>query len=376
MPDSDLLVVMPMAGLSTRYPQQRPKWMLTHPQGDLMFRVAMDGLHGGAGKVVFVVRQKHANQFDARLVVERQLQSRPLAFGDIDCEVLVAPPTASQPHTVDWALERVDHKGPLFVKDCDNYFNMQLPQHGNYVAVADLRDMASVANPAAKSYVQVGGEDVGADEVLNIAEKQVLGPLFCCGGYGFDSAAEFRQNFAALLDEQPDDTTPYVSHVIYRMLMHGHSFRARKVNNYVDWGTHQAWRQYVAKFGTVFVDIDGCLFTNTGQFWRDGERWGQGRPLQENIDYVNRLYASQRVHVVLVTARANAQPHIDVLKAELAQAGVQYHRLLMGVPHGLRAVIGDVGTSNGRPAAAVAIARNSDDLQAAVAAQGIQLGGV
>lgn len=374
MPKSDQpLVVVPMAGLSTRFPQARPKWMLTHPMGQLMFRAAVDGLHGTAAHVVFVVREEHDAEFGASDVVHRQLQADPLPLAQ-SWEVLVAPPTDSQPATVDWALRQVGWQGPFLVKDCDNYFNLEVPQAGNYVAVADLRKMPTVSNPAAKSYVDIGGEDVGADEVLNIAEKEILGPLFCCGGYGFDSAGEFRTHYHALLEEQPPDTTPYVSHVIYRMMLHGETFRANMTDNYVDWGTAHAWQQYVAQFGTVFVDVDGCLLTNTGQFWGDGHRWGQGEPIRENIGYISRLYGSGRVKVVLATARPELAR--EALQKELGLNGVRYHKLLMGLPHGLRAVVNDVGTSNGRPAAAVAIARNSADLQAAMRAQGISLGGV
>jgi len=37
-------LIIPCAGRSTRFPNSRPKWSLTHPYGDLMFIQSIKGL--------------------------------------------------------------------------------------------------------------------------------------------------------------------------------------------------------------------------------------------------------------------------------------------------------------------------------------------
>ena len=37
-------IIIPIAGQSSRFPDMKPKWMLTHPQGDFMVIEAIKGL--------------------------------------------------------------------------------------------------------------------------------------------------------------------------------------------------------------------------------------------------------------------------------------------------------------------------------------------
>ena len=37
-------LIVPCAGKSTRFPNMKPKWMLTHPDGKLMIEKALEGM--------------------------------------------------------------------------------------------------------------------------------------------------------------------------------------------------------------------------------------------------------------------------------------------------------------------------------------------
>ena len=37
-------LIVPVAGNSSRFPHVKPKWLLTHPNGNLMFHEAISGL--------------------------------------------------------------------------------------------------------------------------------------------------------------------------------------------------------------------------------------------------------------------------------------------------------------------------------------------
>ena len=46
MPDKNLVtLILPAAGKSSRFPGMRPKWLLTHPNGNLMIVEAIKGIN-------------------------------------------------------------------------------------------------------------------------------------------------------------------------------------------------------------------------------------------------------------------------------------------------------------------------------------------
>ena len=72
-----------------------------------------------------------------------------------------------------------------------------------------------------------------------IIEKRILGRDFCAGGYFFEDSELFCKIFDDLKNYKP----LYMSHIVYKALLDGHSFRPTKVNNYKDWGTLKDWRE-------------------------------------------------------------------------------------------------------------------------------------
>lgn len=62
-------LILPVAGSSTRYPKLRPKWLLTHPNGNLMFHEALTGLDlSKVDEIVIVCREDHYEQFEVAQV--------------------------------------------------------------------------------------------------------------------------------------------------------------------------------------------------------------------------------------------------------------------------------------------------------------------
>ena len=53
-------LIVPMAGKSSRFPEMRPKWMLTHPNGRFMGIEAILGLNCDDFKsIVYVILKEH-----------------------------------------------------------------------------------------------------------------------------------------------------------------------------------------------------------------------------------------------------------------------------------------------------------------------------
>lgn len=263
--------------------------------------------------------------------------------------------TRSQSQTIARTIEAFGVSGPVFAKDCDNVFCVDVtPERDdeNFVCVADLTDYDSV-NAKNKSYCVV--DDDGFISVVK--EKQIVSTKFSVGGYFFSSAQGFV-SVADYLDKEFLKDEIYVSHVINRMIGCGHVFRSRKVNGYVDWGTHEDWRKWSRRFATYFIDIDGVILTSSHRRFFSGR--SMSAPIVENVAVCNALFDAGNV-IVLATARQENEREQTV--KQLTAAGVKYHHLVMGCLHGRRVIVNDHAATNDYPSAeAVSIPRGSSDL--------------
>jgi hypothetical protein len=321
--------------------------MLTHPLGDMMFFRGLSGLDlSMCEEVVFGVSEEHEREFEASAVIERQLRSRRFP---VPWKVHVVGTTESQPETVARLIEMAKVTGPFFIKDADNSFRLSVVP-GNVVACADLHE-AGRLNAGNKSYVEV--DDAG--NIQNIVEKRVISSLFCVGGYGFDSAEKFLETFRRL----KNDSSLYVSHVIYQMLLDGEMFAARRAVEFADWGTIEEWEQYRESYATLFIDLDGTLVENSAEF--STPLWGTTGPLTNNVSAINRVHATGRVRVVITTSRSEA--YREATLEQLARIGLRYDDILFAIPHARRVLINDFSKSNRYPTAiSLNVPRNSDDL--------------
>lgn len=327
-------LILPAAGFSTRYPNVRPKWMLTHPFGSLMLLESISGLEmKNVGSIYVTILQHHVDKYDCIRGIQKGFRQA----GLIDkLELLVLPePTRHQPQTVAETIERKKITGPIFIKDTDNYFVSPI-NGGNFVSVFSLESMELV-NAANKSYAQTN-----EGFITNIIEKRVISPLFCCGGYGFADAAEFMKHYEVLKDK---DT--YISHIIYKMMLDEDiPFRAVQATEYEDWGTLDDWLRYQQQFGAVFVDIDGVLVENSGEYFPP--IWGTTDAIQENVDKINELYDGGKVRVILTTSRRSV--YRWETEEQLRRCNIRYHHLIMDIPHGKRYLLNDYAPSNPFPA--------------------------
>lgn len=341
-------IVVPIAGRSTRFPGMPPKWMLTHPRGNWMVVEALKGLPlQQAERIVIAGLSEHEQRFGFCGFLTAQFDS--LGIAERIEFVLLDEPTQSQPETIARVIERADLRGPIYCKDSDNYFEDRLTPE-NVVSCFDLHHLEQV-NARNKSYIEVNGDG----HLTNIVEKRIVNSTFCAGGYSFDDAALFLAYFNQLQDS-PD---LYISHLVYAMILDGVVFHHRFVADYVDWGTVREWDAYKRHFSTLFVDLDGTLVINSGQYSRPG--WGETEGIPENITAINALYDTGRAEIVITTSRDPR--YREVTLAQLERVGIKYHRLIDGLVHGRRVVINDYARSNPyRSCDAVNIARNSADL--------------
>lgn len=340
-------LLLPVAGKSSRFPGMRPKWLLTMPDGKLMIEKSVEGINlEKFSKIIIICLKEHADNFlsqSGKDLIAKSLDSSKVLY----CELL--GPTNSQSETIRLAIEALNIDGPIFIKDCDNYFNYEF-MGGNEIAILDLHNI-DLVDAKNKSYVLA--DPLG--RVTNIEEKSVISNQFCVGGYGFESA----KDFCAAYDELDSSSHElYISHVIYSMILANKIFISKEVDQYIDWGTLREYRHYQKKYVTIFCDVDGVLLQNGSKFGLSGWRTP---PLIENILLLKQMKDAGYLYLVITTSR----PHSEKLYLEevLNEYGLYPDDYVMGLPHNARVLINDYSNTNPYPTSiAINLQRNSAEL--------------
>ena len=344
-------LIVPMAGRSTRFPNMRPKWMLSHPMSHrMMVTEAISGLNlDFFDNIYFICLQQHEDKYSFMKGFVAELDDAGLrAKSNI---VLLPEQTDSQSETVYTFLSGYDLDGFIFIKDSDGFYKCDVEER-NQVAYFDLNDMDDI-NARTKSYVDLDVNDV----VTNIVEKKVISSTFSSGGYGFADAKEFCKTFEKLQDM---DGECYISHIIFEMMLSGSTFYGTKTTDFKDWGTLDAWNKYKSQYKCLFVDIDGTLITNSSHHFPP--YIGSGEPIENNIDFLAELHEQGKTKIILTTSRPEKYRQLTIM--ELQTKGVPYDELVMSLPHCQRVIINDFARSNPYPSCkSINIPRNTDDLK-------------
>jgi hypothetical protein len=340
-------LLIPVAGKSSRFPNMRPKWLLTMPDGKLMVEKSVELINlKKFDRVIITCLKEHLEKYASEALL---ISSFELATGVRPEFVILDEPTGSQSETIYKTLIDAKVDGAFVIKDCDNMFYSN-PEPENFISTINLSDVGLI-DAKNKSYVEL--DSVG--HVTNIIEKEVISNEFCCGGYGFESAEEFKRAFLEIGGRNEEI---YVSHVIYHLLLGGADFRSAPSNSYVDWGTEREYRGYCSKHLTLFCDVDGVLLENGSKF---GEKGWLTAPLKGNLKKISDLQASGGVYLVLTSSRPEEM--FSYVEGVLEENGVKVDAHLFGLPHTKRILINDFSRTNPYPTAlAINLERNARNL--------------
>ena len=361
-----ITLVVPSAGRSSRFPGVKPKWMLTQPSGCLMVVDALGALDlTHVEHVVIGLLKEHVDKYcggdvDAILKIFEDGVPR---LQEIKVSVVViAEETVDQTQTIECIINAAKVTGPIFLKDCDNQFKCPVPAVDGVATLEITRETESgVSNAASKGYVALNSQ---TGQLTSIVEKLMVSNTFCIGGYAWKSAQDFLSRVAQarkyqIMASATKGVELAVSDVIWLKMATGAPFFSIPAANYEDWGTLPSWRAYCDSFKTLFVDIDGTLVKNSGQYFVP--TWGTTAPLTKNVEHLNKMHATGRVRIILVTSRL--EEFRDATVKQLDQYGVQYDQILFGMLHASRVVINDYAPTNPYPSAeCVNIPRNAEDL--------------
>ena len=342
-------LIVPCAGKSSRFPNMKPKWMLTHPDGELMIEKSIKGLNLDIfDRIIITIVKPHDEKYEAALVLSQVFKDEPKV------EICILDDfTKSASETICLTLDKMNVTGRFIIKDSDNYVKLEIEKDfGNFIACCDLHKHPSVTNVPAKSFVVCNEQGI----IEDIVEKRIVSNVICVGVYAFEDASIFKSGYLDLLGKNISGEL-YVSHVVsYLLGSRKYVFCSKEVQDYADWGTLEEWRKVQDAFKTYFVDVDGVLMKNRGKY--GSSNWYNNREIiPENLEIIRKLQ-SKGAQIIIVTSRT--EEFREDLQNILTENGINPYAILMGINHSARVVINDFAPTNPYPSAiAITLPRNN-----------------
>ena len=340
-------VIIPCAGRSSRYPWTRPKFLLTMPDGKLMFEWAADK-YVKDYSVNFVITEQHAKEFDAEYAIKHVYGNNPNVI------ITVLKDFTSGPaETVYMALK--DFKDDsLIIQDCDSFFDFNIGYGDNFVCYIRLQDYPTIDYIASKSFVVINEEE---DSLKNIVEKQVISENICVGAYGFRSSVEFCRAFENLKQLKTQGEI-FVSHIIKQLLLEEQIFVTKHATNYLDLGTYESYIKVKNDQSTYFVDLDGVIFKNQSEHFNNNYSI-RPAPIDAAVSYFLKL---QRNGATLIFTTSRPNKYSGITENALRQCGFKNFKVIYDLPHSPRVLVNDVSKTNPFPSAtAINSPRDSDE---------------
>ena len=123
--------------------------------------------------------------------------------------------------------------------------------------------------------------------------------------------------------------------------------------------TIEEWNKYRSSYKTLFVDLDGVLVYNSGEY--TNPKWGDTKPICENVEYLKKLYNTKRVKIIITTAR-KSKYRVETIN-QLKRNFIPYDDIIFDLYHAKRYLINDYSHTNSYPTAiSVNLKRDSGEL--------------
>lgn len=343
-------LIIPCAGKSSRFPNMKPKYMLTHPDGKLMIEKAMENINLDIfDRIIITIVKPHSEKYEAKLIMEQVFANKPKI--EI-CELEDFTSSASE--TIYLTLKKMNVRGSFVIKDSDNRVGVKLPSEiKNMIVGYNLQEHPDISNIPGKSFLIVNEQNL----IQDIIEKQVVSDIICLGVYCFDDAEIFKTAYSEMLSKNISGEM-YVSHIIsYLLSSDKYIFEAVMADSYDDWGTLNEWKAEQKKHRTYFVDVDGVIMKNSGKYgslnWYNNTTY-----LNENVEVLLKLQ-NEGAQIVITTSRPEEfRPALERL---FNYVGLKPYAILTGMNHSARVVINDFAPTNPYPSGiAVTCPRNSN----------------
>ena len=347
------IVVIPAAGKSSRFNGMSPKWMRTHPDGNLMIQKSLDTFKG--------------KDFDFYLITTAEIEEKfsiieklNLALPNVNVIVLENN-TKSSVETLLLGLEKIGKliniDTPLFVKDVDNFVEFNWNDFDLNTSSSVGLDVKSkmVNNIANKSFIVINENDL----IIDFVEKEIVSNIISVGTHYFKTALEALKTAQILLTNNVDQSYElYTSHIIAYNIYSGIEYKMISAINYEDFGTQLEWDKVRDNHKTIFIDFDGTLVENRGRFTNPNWFSRSDIPLTNNIEILRKLY-NKGSQVIITTSRCISEK--EYIKEFLKAHGIIVHEVICDLNHSERVLINDFFSTNPYPTAtAINLPRNGE----------------
>lgn len=229
-----LNLIVPIAGDKEDYNHRMPSVFSLNQSGYSLCVQAILGLDlERFDNIFFIILRKHDIKYHLAKLLNIQIERLNLDNARI---IILDEPTRNQPETVYKAILQENINGAIYIKDSDSYYEQANIEADNSVTVYPL-DQLDIISPKNKSYVEIDDQFF----ITNIIEKKIISRYFSAGGYIFSSHSLFCTYYEKL-KRYPK---VYISHLIYKMLLDGISFRPQQIKDYIDWGNTKSVARYL-----------------------------------------------------------------------------------------------------------------------------------
>jgi len=225
-------IIVPCAGLSSRFPNLKPKYLLEDSNGKTMIENVIGKIYKNNNVYVSLL-QEHINKYNAYEIVKKK-------FGEFVQIVVIDHLTKGPAETVFLTLEKIKNDGPFLIRDCDSFFEFNC-NVGNFVFTSKLSKNKSIKNPEQLGYIVKNEYDI----IVSIVEKNIVSDDFCVGGYQFNRKTSFINNFKMIVGNYKEI---FISHVVSSMLENKEIFHIHEVEKYINVGTLENWNLFKSNF--------------------------------------------------------------------------------------------------------------------------------
>jgi hypothetical protein len=340
-------LLIPAAGKSSRFPNMRPKWLLTHPTGKIMLDMVLNSANYlDFERTVVTILRDHCIRYDADVILRQ-------VFGDSIEIVILDNPTSSAAETVYETIKLAKISGNIVIKDSDCIVEYTATEAKDFIVGLTINSSSSVEKIQTKSFIIKNDDDI----ILDVVEKEIVSNIICLGVYSLD-CEDFNRSYESIVDSDVYKLNGeiYVSHVISYLILSGDViFGHVEADRFIDWGTKNDWYEELRKHNTYIFDIDGVLLTNYGKYGAKNHS-NTFEPIERNIAELKRL--SDAGHqIIFMTARSNEV--LQEFKDFLREREIRYKTIISDCYHGKRIIVNDFAPTNPHPSCdAISIKRN------------------
>lgn len=331
-------IVIAMAGAGTRFQKvgiKEPK-PLIDVLGKTLIEYSVQSFDV-PGRFIFITRDfddPEDNQRLSSLLKELRPES---------VEIKLKTLTSGATESVLFAKELIDNDEPLVIYNCDQWINWNVD---DFLSFIDTKkpDAALVlynSRDPKNSFAQIdNGKITKVVEKLAISDHALIGLHYWAHGKDFvKTAKQLIENFRS--HGKPEC---YISETFN--YLHSKKILPYHIADhvYVPLGTPEDVARYVGKVKeyhtdkpkTLFIDIDGTILKHNHTI---SEVYANAPTILPGVLEKFNSWDSQGHRIIIVTARKESAR--AVTERQLAQLGLAYDQLIMGVTSGQRVVIND-----------------------------------